>query len=101
MIPQGKIPLPVLGSNSSSNDSDSDSSSIQLVEKKKNKKKSDDAADSNIEVLENERAVAAVFSPDTNVAELASMPGSSAEEETKCYCKYQHRFHLVREPIGD
>jgi hypothetical protein len=102
MIPQGKYPsMPKSGSDSSSSDSDSDSSdSIQLVEEKK-KKKSDDAADSDVEVLENERAVAAAFSPDADVVELASMPGSSASEETRRHLKYQRRYRLVREPVGD
>ncbi|KAJ7822801.1 hypothetical protein B0H14DRAFT_2598248 [Mycena olivaceomarginata] len=109
MIPQGKYPsMPKSGSDSSSSDgsdSDSDSSdssdSIQLVEEKKKKKKSDDAADSDVEVLENERAVAAAFSPDADVVELASLPGSSASEETRRHLKYQRRFRLVREPVGD
>ncbi|KAJ7827330.1 hypothetical protein B0H14DRAFT_3467120 [Mycena olivaceomarginata] len=106
MIPQGKYPsMPKLGSDSSSSDgsdsSDSASDSIQLVEKKKKKKKSDDAADSDIEVLENKRAVAAAVSPDADVVELASMPGSSASEEMRRHLKYQRRYCLVREPVGD
>jgi hypothetical protein len=109
MMPQGKRPMPNSGTDSSSSDSsasasDSDSSdSIQLVEKKNNKKKSDNAADSDVEVLEpeNERAVAAPFSPDADVVEVASKPGSLASEETKRHLKYQRRYHLVREPVGD
>ncbi|KAJ7687185.1 hypothetical protein B0H14DRAFT_3534206 [Mycena olivaceomarginata] len=114
-MPQGKRPIPNSGTDSSSSDgsdssdssaSDSDSSnssaSIQLVEKKNNKKKTNNAADSDVEVLEpeNKRAVAAAFSPDADVVEVASKPGSSASVETQRHCKYQRRFRLVREPIG-
>ncbi|KAJ7836986.1 hypothetical protein B0H14DRAFT_2589358 [Mycena olivaceomarginata] len=55
-----------------------------------------------VEVLEpeNKRAVAAAFSPDADVVEVASKPGSSASVETQRHCKYQRRFRLVREPIG-
>jgi hypothetical protein len=108
MVPQGKreLPMPKSGTDSSSSDgsaSNSNSSaSIKLVEKKNNKKKSDKAADSDVEVLEpeNKRAVAAAFSPDADVVEVASKPGSSASVETQRHCKYQRRFRLVREPIG-
>ncbi|KAJ7801371.1 hypothetical protein B0H14DRAFT_2615343 [Mycena olivaceomarginata] len=44
---------------------------------------------------------AAAFSPDADVVEVASKPGSSASEETKRHCKCHRRFRLVREPIGD